>query len=106
MRFWERQKAMIETAAPPKEKPVYTTVVQSPQGPVQVTCHDEKIRVCMCGCENFRPVFKVGYFKPPQIGAPLMRLPFEILVCDKCGAEVTPENKCKGDLPPKLELST
>jgi hypothetical protein len=81
-------------------------VIQTPQGPARVVCEEDKIRVCACGCENFRPLFKVGYFKPPQIGAPTMRLPFEILVCDECGAEVTEANKTKGELAsPKLELA-
>ena len=76
--------------------PDHEFIIPTPQGAMKLTVADEEMKVCPCGHDLFRALYRVAWIKPPNIlNAKPVCMQATVYVCDKCGNEIGPDTSNK-----------
>ncbi len=97
-----------EKSVEPQDKPVakkqqvYNFTIDTPAGRGNVSIPHDQVKVCPCGSDLFRLLYRVIYVKPPgAVGVEPQQLIVQVFVCDSCNREVSPNDKIKAQLQPE-----
>lgn len=85
---------LLDDAQPKSQIKKYNFTIPTERGPASLDIAEDLMKVCPCGCKHFRIANLVTFIKPKGlVNAEPVPLRVEVYLCDKCGRELSPDDK-------------